>query len=108
MDYRSMVAQLMQLSRQGVEPGNIDLANRPQVPMGNGQTATVRSMSVGMPQGEVLMPTIREDGWPMSEKQAVEHFRKTGKHLGIFKTPQEADFYAQLLHRQQEQFYGPK
>jgi hypothetical protein len=85
--------------------GNVNLANRPQVPMGNGETATVRSMSVGMPEGEVLMPTIRGDGWPMSEKQAMDYYRKTGQHLGIFKTPEEANRFAELLHRQQEQFY---
>jgi hypothetical protein len=104
MDYGSLVKQLMMMGGGG----NIPLNNRPQVPMGNGQTATVRSMSVGMPEGEVLMPTIREDGWPMSEKQAVDWYRKTGKHLGIFGSPDEANRYADLLHRQQEQFYGKR
>jgi hypothetical protein len=104
MDYASLVKQLMMMGGGG----NINLANRPQVPMGNGQTATVRSMSIGMPEGEVLMPTIREDGWPMSEKQAIDHYRKTRKHLGIFNSPEEADRYARMLHEQQAQFYRTK
>jgi hypothetical protein len=101
MDYGSLVKQLMMMSGGG----NVNLANRHQTPMGNGQTATVRSMSVRMPEGEVLIPTIREDGWPMSEKQAIDHYLKTRKHLGIFNSPEEADRYAQKLHEQQEEFY---
>ena len=101
MDYGSLVKQLMMMGGGG----NIDLANRPQVPMGNGQTATVRSMSFGSPLGETLIPTIRDDGWPMSNKQAIDQFYRTGKHLGVFSSPEEANRYAQLLHQQQEQFY---
>jgi hypothetical protein len=103
MDIRSMAQQLLALP--SVEAGNINLAERPQVPVGNG-TATVRSMSVGLPEGETLLPTIREDGWPMSPDEAVNWYRKTGKHLGIFKTPEEADRYAQLLHLEQAKMYG--
>lgn len=104
-DVASLVKKLMALSNQAVEPGNIDLAHRPQVPTGGG-TATVRSMSFQTPRGEVLVPTVRDDGWLMSNKQAIDNYNNTGKHLGIFPNPDAANLYAQLLHLQQQQFYG--
>ena len=38
-------------------------------------------------------------------QQAIDHFRKTGEHLGAFKTLEDAETYSQDLHKQQEQMY---
>lgn len=82
-------------------PGNIDIHNRPHVKNADGSISTVRSMSFGTDQGEVLVPTVSEDGRIMSDQEAVAQYQKTGRHLGIFDSPAHADAYAEALHRQQ-------
>ena len=85
-----------------IEPGNIPLGKRPHVRNADGSISTVRSMSFGTDQGEVLVPTVSEDGRIMSDEDAYRQYVQTGKHLGIFASPQHADAYAEKLHRQQQ------
>lgn len=94
--------------------GNIDLSKRKPVKLPSGDTATIRSMSVGTEDGEVLIPTIGPNGedWdPKTEdgyKKAWNHYVETGQHLGIFNTPKEATVYGEWLHNQeQERVFGP-
>jgi hypothetical protein len=82
-------------------PGNIDLQNRPRVLNPNGSVSTVLSMSIGTEQGEVLIPRVSESGKILTPQQAIEQYRRTGKHLGIFDSPQKATEYAGSLHTSQ-------
>lgn len=92
-----------------MHPGNIDLGNRPNVPNPEtGGTSTVYSMSIGTPQGEVLIPRVSDDGRILSEPDAIEQFHKTGKHLGIYSSPDEANRAAEAIHQQQAQSIAQK
>jgi hypothetical protein len=88
--------------------GNIDLAARPVVHNPDGSISTVRSMSIGTDQGEVLIPMVSDDGRLLTEDQAIGLFYDTGRHLGIFRTPDAATAYAKRLHNQQAKMYGAK
>ena len=81
--------------------GNIDLTNRPRVKNADGSVSTVRSVSFGTDQGEVLLPTVMDNGTVVSDQEALANYQRTGKHLGIFKSPDEANAYAEWLHNQQ-------
>ena len=88
--------------------GNINLLNRPRVKNKDDSISTVRSMSVGIDGQEVLIPTISEDGRIMSDDEAIDVYKKTGKYLGKFKTIEDSLEYAKQLHNdQQELISGP-
>lgn len=93
-----------------LEPGNIDLYSRPLVKNPDGSTSTVRSMSFSDkndPQHrEILIPRVHPEGHMMSEDEAVDHYKATGEHLGIYANPDAANAAAEQLHKQQEMYYG--
>jgi hypothetical protein len=85
-----------------VTPGNIDVSKLPAVRNPDGTYSTVRSMGVNIDGKEVLIPTVI-NGRVVSEKEAIDAYLKTGKHLGIFSSPEASTAYAQRLHEQEAQ-----
>lgn len=91
------------------EGGNIDLDKRPKVKNPDGSISTVRSASFNIDGQEVLIPTVADDGSRvLSNEEALEQYKRTGKHLGKFATPEDATKYAEELHKAQEQHYADR
>jgi hypothetical protein len=86
--------------RGQVEDGNINLSNRPVLRNADGTVSTIESITVGFNGVQVLIPTII-DGKRVSEKQAIEHYRKTGEHLGKFGSVKAAETFAKKLSKEQ-------
>lgn len=107
MSVRSSEPQKKNDSGQ-VEAGNIDLTKRPVVRNRDGSISTVRSMSFGDGKSEILVPTVSDDGRIMSEKEAIDTYYRTGRHLGKFSTPEAATAYAESLHKDQERMYASR
>lgn len=84
-----------------LQRGNINLNQRPRVANPAGGTSTLYSMSFGTDKGEVLVPRVSEDGRIMSEQEAIDAYRKTGRMLGVFASPEDATRYADYLHKDQ-------
>lgn len=78
--------------------GNIDLNSRPRVKRANGKISTVDSIGVEADGLEYVIPRISDDGKILTNKEAFDLFKRTKKHLGAFKTKEQANAFAQALH----------
>ncbi len=82
-----------------LQPGNIDLFAQPAVKNPNGGTSTVYSSSYNLDGREVLLPAVTPDGRLLqSDDDIVAEYQRTGRHLGMFATPEAATAYAEQLH----------
>jgi hypothetical protein len=93
-------------TQQQQQSGNIDLTNRPKVSNPDGSYSTVRTIGIEIDGGRhVNIPTVI-NGKVVSNEEAINYFKKTGQHLGMYKNQKEADAAAKQLHTQQETYYG--
>lgn len=100
-DFDALFSSAFGRPRGQVAPGNIDTQRRPRVQNADGTVSTVRTISIGVDGKEVLLPTVSEDGRLVSDDEAVAQYRRTGRHLGVFDSPESATAYAQRLHEEQ-------
>lgn len=90
-----------------IEPGNIDLTKRPVVTNKDGSISTVRSMSFEEDGMQILIPTVVGNK-VVSDKAAIDHYHKTGEHLGMFSSVKAANAYAKKLHEEQDKMYSKR
>lgn len=84
-------------------PGNIDTSNRPHVTNPDGSVSTVRTVGFGLPGGRAVnVPTVSEDGRIMSNAEALQQYKDTGRNLGIYGSDADAAQAAQALHLEQQ------
>lgn len=82
-----------------LRPGNIDLTKRRIVRNPDGTTSTVRSAGFEEDGMEVVVPTTAEDGSRiLNDDEALDVYRKTGRHLGKFSSREAASKYSEQLH----------
>lgn len=87
------------MMKNAMGQGNMNLFTRPIVKNPDGSISTVRSMSFGNDEGEVLIPTVEQHGKGiLSDDDAINQYYSTGEYLGKFKTPEEATEYGKNLH----------
>ena len=104
-EHASMPHENLTASKGILRQGNIDIHARPKVQLADGSTATVRSIAVTFDDGTFVIPTIGPKGEDWSNEQAIEEFKRTGKHLGMFKTAEDAEAYSIALHENQDKEY---
>jgi len=106
-----------------IEPGNIDLTNRPVIHNEDGSISSEYSTSFGDSKGhEILVPTVVNGkfltpngkkpkvGSPEEKamfRRAQEHYEQTGEHMGIFDSPKHADAVAEEIHNRPWAKFGP-
>ncbi|NDH64544.1 MAG: hypothetical protein EBY18_23525, partial [Alphaproteobacteria bacterium] len=91
-----------------VEEGNIDLHARPIVKNPDGGYSTVNTMTFGIDGGKFINIPGVDDKRQLSKDEALEQYKKTGKHLGVFSSQKAAEDAANALHLDQEREYGDK
>lgn len=65
----------------------------------------MRTIGVGIPSGEALIPTV-SGGDIMSDDAAINKFRQTGGHYGVYADQYKAAKAAELLHQMQAALAG--
>jgi hypothetical protein len=94
-------------TRGVVQPGNINLSQRPMIRNEDGSVSTVASMGVNFDGREMLIPMATERGL-LSEDDAIRQYMATGQHLGQFASPEASTRYAKWLSSDQAGMYGLK
>jgi hypothetical protein len=92
-----------------VTKGNINLNNwKVKYKNPDGSISTIFSMSFSDDSGlEILVPTFSSTGKKLTEDESINQYYATGKHLGKFKTADEANRFAVSLHEREAKKIKP-
>lgn len=82
---------------QQVAPGNLDLNSLPSIKNPDGSLAPRTIVVPGKNGQSVVIPLVGPQGQLLSQQDAMKYYLGSGKHLGIFKTPDAAAAYNQTL-----------
>lgn len=85
--------------------GNIDLASRPVYRNEDGSVSTEVSRTFEFDGKHVILPTIKTVNGRrvnMTDAEAVEEFRSSGLHLGVYNSKAEAEKAAEAIHNRGE------
>jgi hypothetical protein len=89
-----------------IDPGNINIHQRPVVHNADGSISTVRSMTFTDEDGStVVVPSVIAGRGVVGPEEAFRYYKQTGQHLGRFSNQEQADAYARALHEQQATEY---
>jgi hypothetical protein len=70
------------------------------MPGPEGAISTLRTTILGTDKGYLLLPSVTPDGRLLQNSQEImDQYRKTGQHLGIFDSAENADAYDRMLHQ---------
>lgn len=83
-----------------LEAGNIPTNNRPKIYNPDGSVSTVRTMGFTEDGRTINVPTAYA-GRIHSDQEAIQRYRNTGEHLGVYDNILEANAAAQTLHEEQ-------
>jgi hypothetical protein len=90
------------LQRGNLNPYERQIMHNIPGPEGSGQggISTLRTTILGTDKGFLLLPSVTPDGRLLNSTQEImDQYRRTGQHLGIFDSPQNADAYDRMLHQ---------
>lgn len=90
---------------QPIRRGTMPLGIRERVRNPDGSVSTVKTMSIGTDEGEVLIPTVF-NGRVNTPEASIARWRKTGQDFGAFSSPEDATAFALMLHRLHEKELG--
>lgn len=81
-----------------IEPGNVAFDELPVVKDRDGSFLTILTYCVGTDVGIALLPAVEVDGVIISTAEAIAEYQNTRRHMGIFKTVEDANRYVGQLH----------
>jgi hypothetical protein len=90
-----------------VQSANIDVSKLPTVRNPDGSVSTVRTIGIEMDGKHYLIPTVI-GGRVVSDDEAIDAFKRTGRHLGVFSTREASDEAGRRLHEAEERRTGEK
>jgi hypothetical protein len=98
-DQEALKAELLKIKQGLITPPTLDPGSQPAVMNADGSISTVRTMGAEIDGKQTNLPTVSPDGKMLTPDEAIAQYKATGKHLGQYDTPENADQAAEALHK---------